>query len=322
MVCLRFFLFVLFWSATANVAYGFGVEDALAPDPADKPLDLRIWYPSDAATPNVVKGANLPLIVISHGASGGKELHEDTAQVLADAGFVVVAITHTGDNYRDQSYVRLNRNLSERPRHVISTVDYMLTSWRSHQQIDRERIGMFGFSAGGFTALVIAGGQPDMTRGADHCRQKPNAWDCEYLRKHGVDIRTRQSQPAPVWLHDSRIKAAVIAAPAVGYAFEPDRLAAVRIPIQLWGGEHDRVVDDSADIVRRLLSSAPEYHLVANAGHFSFMKPCNWPMHSIVTVMTWFGTEAICSDPDGFDRARFHADFNAQVVRFFSTALR
>ncbi|MET0379924.1 MAG: hypothetical protein ABW049_13110, partial [Spongiibacteraceae bacterium] len=65
----------------------------------------------------------------------------------------------------------------------------------------------------------------------------------------------------------------------------------------------------------------PEYHVVANAGHFSFLTPCDWRMRGIIAVMRLFGTEAICNDPDGFDRVRFHADFNAEMVRFFSKAL-
>ena len=40
----------------------------------------------------------LPLIVISHGQDGWFGGHHDTAEALADAGFVVAAINHPGDN--------------------------------------------------------------------------------------------------------------------------------------------------------------------------------------------------------------------------------
>ena len=39
----------------------------------------------------------------------------------------------------------------------------MLASWPHHDALDPSRIGMFGFSAGGFTALVAIGGTPDLT---------------------------------------------------------------------------------------------------------------------------------------------------------------
>ena len=47
--------------------------------------------------------------------------------------------------------------------------------------------------------------------------------------------------PGLVWVHDPRIKAAVAAAPAIGYAFGRDGLRHVRVPVQLWRAEFDHV---------------------------------------------------------------------------------
>lgn len=317
---------IAFWLAvTASLittaAHAFGVEEVFAPDPDDKPLALRIWYPNNSNQANAVLGDHLPLIVISHGTGGSKESHEDTARALANAGFVVAAVTHTGDNYKDLSYVHERKQLVSRPHHIVRTIDYMLSSWRAHQQLDAARIGMFGMSAGGFTALVLAGGQPDLKQTEVYCRQKPSAWTCEYLRKNGVSIESVSSRPAADWVHDARIKAAVIAVPAVGYSFEPNGLANVHIPIQLWSGEHDDIVDSSPDIVRRMLPVLTEDHRVAGAGHFSFLAPCDWSMRALIAVMSLFGTEKICGDPEGFDRQRFHDEFNASIVQFFSAHL-
>lgn len=317
---------ITFWLAIAallitTTARAIGVEEAFAPDPDDKPLAVRIWYPSNSNQPNVVLGDQLPLIIISHGAGGSNADHEDTARALAEAGFVVAAITHTGDNYKDLSYVRQGKQLIVRPRHVTRTVDYMLTSWHAHQKLDSSRIGMFGMSAGGFTALVVAGGQPDLKRTANYCQKNPKAWTCEYLRKNGVTPGEKTSPAATAWMHDARIKAAVIAVPAVGYSFESNGLANVHIPIQLWSAEHDGIVDISPDIVRRLLPALTDDHRVAGAGHFSFVASCGIPKRAIITVMSWFGTEKICSDPKGFDRQRFHDEFNASIVQFLSAQL-
>lgn len=317
---------ITYWLAIAallitTAAHAIGIEEVLAPDPDDKPLAVRVWYPNNSNQTDAVLGEHLPLIIISHGTGGSKEGHEDTARALADAGFVVAAVTHTGDNYKDLSYVRLGKQLIVRPRHVTRTIDYMLTSWHAHQQLDPSRIGMFGMSAGGFTALVVAGGQPDLKRTADYCQQKSKAWTCEYLRKNGVSPESVKSPAATAWVHDARIKAAVIAVPAVGYSFEPNGLANVHIPIQLWSGERDDIVEDSPDIVRHLLPSLTEDHRVSGAGHFSFLAPCNASMRAVITVMSWFGTEKICSDPKGFDRQGFHTEFNASVVQFLSAQL-
>jgi predicted dienelactone hydrolase len=291
-------------------------EQVLAPTPGEPPLALRIWYP-DAAK----QGERLPLIVISHGAGGDSGGHEDTARALAEAGFVVVALAHTGDNYRDLSAVRQGRHLAVRPQQVARSIDYMLAEWRGHGQLDSARIGIFGFSSGGFTALVLAGGQPDLSRVAPHCQQQPAAWDCGYLARNGISLQSIQSPNIGAG-GDPRIKVAVVAAPAVAYSFEPQGLAQVRIPIQLWGAQHDEIIGDGAAIVRRLLPAEPEYHQVDNAGHFSFIFPCNAAMKVIIGVMSLFGTERICSDPEGFDREQFHVRFNADVVRFFQSNLK
>src|SRR5229473_6869137 len=120
-------------------ALSAGFERVTVPDPNGPPLEAGIWYPSDApaasqalglyrqtvATGGSIAGRGLPLVVMSHGTGGSFEGHYDTALALAEAGFVVAAVTHTGDNYRDQSQFR---RLDNRPRHIKALIDYMLAS--------------------------------------------------------------------------------------------------------------------------------------------------------------------------------------------------
>src|ERR1700722_1114714 len=221
----------------ATPALSAGFEQVTVPDPSGPPLEVGIWYPSqDPATSQrleafeqsvanggAVAGRGLPLIVMSHGTGGSFEGHYDTALALAEAGFVVAAVTHTGDNYRDQSQVG---RLDNRPRHIKVLIDYMLASWEHHEALDPARVGMFGFSAGGFTALVAIGGTPDMSTVAPYCAAHPDEWSCRMLRERKINVSADRSKAAPNWVHDPRIVAAVIAAPAVGYAFSSEALAA------------------------------------------------------------------------------------------------
>lgn len=296
------------------------IESAVAPDADDQPLPLRIWYPAQPAAAAGSAAQTLPLIVISHGTGGSAMGHEDTARALARAGFVVVAVQHTGDNYRDHSYVRQGMHLTGRPRHVVRTIDYMLSSWHGRTLIDAQRVGLFGFSAGGFTTLVLAGGLPDLARTALHCRDQPAAWDCDFLRRNGVDPQAIKPRPI-VWQRDSRIRAAVVAAPAVSYSFDRERLQLAQIPFQLWVGGDDQVVGPGAAEVRDMLPAPPDFHRVDHAGHFAFMVPCDWRLRATIKVMHWFGTDDVCTDPAGFDRAAFHTQFNAAVVAFFRAHL-
>jgi predicted dienelactone hydrolase len=303
-------------------ALSVGFVQVMVPDPDGPPLEAGIWYPSDApassqrlglytqtvATGSAVAGRGLPLVVMSHGTGGSFEGHYDTALALAEAGFVVAAVTHTGDNYRDQSGFTRVEN---RPRHMKALIDYMLASWPQRDRLDPARVGMFGFSAGGFTALVAIGGVPDLSRGTSYCAAHPDEWGCRRARETGM----RPSASPAAFVHDPRIAAAVIAAPAIGFSFSPEGLAGITAPIQLWRGDSDEILPHPrhAQNVYDGLPTKPEYHVVPNAGHFAFLAPCTPALAKIAPEG--------CRDPAGFDRAAFHREFNLAVVAFFKAKL-
>jgi predicted dienelactone hydrolase len=297
-----------------------GFEELTIPDPQDKPLTVGVWYPTDSepglsliglsaelvAKNGTVAGRNLPLIIVTHGSGGLYSSHSDTALALASAGFVVAAVTHTGDNAQDDRYVGTPRWLIDRPRHIHLVLDYMLSAWTARREVDPARVGVFGFSAGGFTALVSIGGVPDLANIVAHCAAQPE-FACTLLKE-----LPSNPVPATTWVHDPRIRAAVIAAPGYGFAFDPNGLSQVTAPVQLWNGVEDRNVpyETNEAVVRRLLPTPPEYHAVPGAAHFSFLAPCP----------SWLFLP-ICKDAPGFDRAAFHRDFNRAVIAFYRREL-
>jgi len=246
-----------------------------------------------------------PLVVISHGTGGDFAGHVDTAVSLARAGFIVAALTHPGDNWRDNS--RATR-IEGRPAALSATISYMLEAWPGHAAIDPDRIGAFGFSAGGFTVLAAAGGKPDMTRFANHCAQHPSFFVCTLLKSQPRALTS--AWPSTT---DPRIRAIVVVAPAIGFTFDRVGLAAIRVPVQLWRADDDRILPAPfyADAVRAALPHKAEFHAVPGAGHFDFLAPCTDP-HSM---------PQLCQSASGFDRAAFHQRFDREVVRFFSTKL-
>ena len=299
-----------------------GFQQGLAADPGGKPLVIGVWYPSRAVARPVslgpttmtvaisapVDGRDLPMVVMSHGTGGSYLGHVDTAIALADAGFVVVALNHTGDNYADQS-----RNVAiwDRSRQVSRVIDHMLSTWEGHAAIDPRRIGIFGFSAGGFTALASIGGIADFAKIGPMCQQYPDEYTCQLIAKSDG---AAASPPAGAFA-DERIRAAVVAAPALGYTFAPDGLKNVKVPVQLWRADDDVVLPHPryAEAVRGALPEAPDYHVVPNAGHFDFLAPCSDALASMAP--------AICTSAPGFDRTAFHAAFNTEVVKFFEKTL-
>jgi predicted dienelactone hydrolase len=245
-----------------------------------------------------VTGAKLPLVIFSHGRTGWFGAHHDTAEALADAGLVVAAINHPGDNGNDPS---LHDDLSvfaSRPADMIRLLDFMLRDWKDKAVVDPARIGFFGFSKGGYTGFVLIGVTPDFGRLARFCKDTTGA--CEQLHN---------GEAAPNLPHDARIKAAVIVDPA-NAVFTRDNLAAIKVPLQYWRSElgGPGVGDGSGNArIANSLPGKPDIHAIP-AGHFAFLAPCSPELATAIP--------RICTDVPGFDRVEFHRDFNASVARF------
>jgi predicted dienelactone hydrolase len=317
-------MFVLALVMLTAPARAVGFQHVTAPDPDDQPLEVGIWYPSDSpaspqpigffsqtvAVDGPVAGTGLPLILISHGNGGSLAAHHDTALALAKVGFVVAAVTHTGDNNRDQSKMA---QMVDRPRHVSRMLDYMLAAWPDHNRLDPTRVGVFGFSSGGFTALALIGGVPDMSRVGPYCAEHPQDFGCRVTRDRHIVVPS--PPPASAWIHDSRIKAAVVAAPALAFTFIPDGLSAISVPVQLWRAGDDEILPNPnyAQAVYEAMPIKPDYHVVPNAGHFAFIPPCSEALAQ--------RAPEVCRDAPNFDRVAFHDKFNAAVVGFFKAQL-
>jgi predicted dienelactone hydrolase len=316
----------LLLGSAAACAHSVGFQSVTIQDPGNPPLVTAIYYPTgDAAAPlqvgldhadlavgGAVDGALLKLIVFSHGQGGSGTNHMDTAIALAQAGFVVAAPTHTGDNLHDQSRVM---RIWDRSRQLRAVTDWVLTAWPAHAHLDQAHIGVFGFSAGGFTALVEAGGEPDLSLIPAHCANYPAEYTCGLIRQAEPGKAALPTPPAGAFVHDRRIAAAVVAAPALGFTFTRDALKRVTVPVQVWRAGADDILPQPfyAQAVADALPSPPDYHVVPDALHLDFLSPCDAVKAQIVPV--------ICHSLPGFDRAAFHRSFDEAVVRFFLRTL-
>ena len=272
---------------------------------SDPRLAGAIWYPCAgepkdvplgdlAAIPEIkltavkdcpVTGTKLPLVIFSHGRGGWFTMHRDTVEALADAGFVVAAINHPGDNGTDSSQSDKMSVWASRPTDMVRLLDFMLHDWKDKAVIDPARIGLFGFSLGAYTGLVLVGANADFGRLALFCKEGEN---CERARSGDVP-----PSPRP----DARIRAAVLADTAMSFAFTAESLGGIRIPLQIWRSElggHGVNATSTARIASQLPGS-PEIHNVP-AGHYAFLMPCSPRFAAAVP--------RVCTDvPEGFDRA-------------------
>jgi predicted dienelactone hydrolase len=313
---------------TAAFARAAGFQVVEAPADASGPaLQAGVWSPCREppgevklrsttlrATANcAVAGEKLPLVVISHGYRGSFTGHHDIAEALADAGFVVAALNHPVDSGAgDMSRADTFAAFVDRPADIKRLIDAMLGAWPDRARLDPQAIGLFGFSRGGYTGLVVAGGNPDLRKAKPFCAAaifKPMCWQLLI-----GDI------PAHAPIHDPRVKAAVIADPAFGPLFDRESLKDVKIPLQLWASEFSSADTTGGEVtpgyvaaVAQDLPVTPDLHIVPNAGHFAFSLPC--PPERAQAL------PKICADRPGFDRTAFHAQFNAAVVAFFGRTL-
>ncbi len=323
----RMLMTVLLLCLVAGIARAAGLRHIEIPaGDGDAAIAGVVWYPCARPTTDItlahlhvqatpdcpLEKSGLALIVVSHGYGGNYAGHHDTAETLADAGFVVVAINHPIDSTGDTSRADSLAWFTERPRDIKRVIDFMLGSWPDRARLDPQRIGFFGFSRGGYTGLVAIGANPDFRAALPVlCPPARHSPGCDKVRA-GAGLPSG-------FTHDPRIKAAVIADPALPPLFTTDALRPVGVPVQLWASAlsgTDPSVGVTVEGVERIADTLPErpdFHLVSNAGHFVFLFPC--PPALVPRL------PRLCVDPPGFDRAAFHQEFDAAVLAFFRAHL-
>ena len=170
-------------SAIAQAPRAVGLQSVLYEDAtrrnwsasAARPIQTLIWYPAAAGSVEsdwevaifkagrVAKGAapaeqpaKLPLIVLSHGTGGSAVGLGWLAQALAAQGYLVAAPHHHGNTAAEDTQP-LQGTLVwwDRPRDLSRLIDRLLADPAWGPRIDASRIGVAGFSIGGYTALAI-----------------------------------------------------------------------------------------------------------------------------------------------------------------------
>ena len=221
-----------------------------------------------------------PLIIVSHGTGGNSMTHHELASALARFGYLVAALTHPGDNFRDRSMVGTPKYFSERPRQVSRVIDALLTDATWKPRIDATRIGFIGHSAGGFTGLALAGATPSINAMVHHCAENYDT-DLWFCRVSGSKVKASGSakqvdyMPQAPNSRDSRIRAAALVAP-VGAFFTETELKKISIPVRVLVAGQDAVLIPRfhAAFVGR---SIPNAEVVTSdaGGHFMLVSKLN-----------------------------------------------
>ncbi|WP_394539722.1 dienelactone hydrolase family protein [Lysobacter enzymogenes] len=290
-------------------------------------VPVAILYPSAEAKPDAIaevgpysvqaqrdaapKAGTFPLIVLSHGHLGSMYGHHDLAAALARHGYIVVMPQHTGDSYDDTRGAGTDRALLGRAWQASAAIDAALADNRIGAHIDAKRIGAAGFSAGGYTTLLLLGAKPDFDLFPKYCERHPGLPElCD--RPLPATMRTIADPPPTV---DPRVRAGFAMAP-FSILFDADSFRAMKHPVFLYIAQKDQVLApaDNGLRIRPLLPHLAGFAEVPGAGHYVFLPPCSAGFAKQVP--------AICTDAPGVDRAAAHRDINAAAVKFFDAQLK
>src|SRR5512140_3829365 len=145
---------------------------------------VTVFYPSTAADQPVTRGpftmqlapqseavrGNGRLVVISHGSGGNPWVHSNLARALVADGFVVAMPQHHGDNAMDTSKPGPD-SWKLRPAEVSRAIDAVAQDAHLAPLLSLDKVGMYGMSAGGHTALALAGGRWSPALLKAHCEE-------------------------------------------------------------------------------------------------------------------------------------------------------
>ncbi|TWO70938.1 dienelactone hydrolase [Caenimonas sedimenti] len=281
----------------------------------------------DVAIDAVPTAASARLVVISHGSPGSPWAHYDLVRSLVDAGFTVVLPEHHADNHKDASDPGPPA-WRRRPLEVSRSIDRLARERAFASRLDFDRVGMFGMSAGGHTALTLAGGRWSPSRLREHCRLNiaEDFHACagpsvaltggmlDGLKKTIVNAINDRKFDDPAWYeHVDRRIVAVAAGVPFAADFDPDSLRQPKVALALISAQNDRwlVPRFHSDVVVAACRSCEHLLNVESGGHGALLGP----------LPEVGGFPDLIQDPPEFDRSTQVPRINKAITGFFQRAL-
>jgi len=301
---------------------------------------VTVFYPTAAPDQTVKRGpfelklapqappapGNGRLIVISHGSGGNPWVHSNLARALVNDGFVVAFPRHHADNSDDPSKPG-PESWKIRPAEVSRAIDAVAADPRFAGIVSFDQVGMYGMSAGGHTALTLAGGRWSPAQFSRHCEAEiandfPSCVGLATKLRGDVLDNVKERMAVNIIRHrfddetwysytDPRIRAIVAGVPAAA-DFDAASLATPQVPLGLVTAGQDKwlVPRFHSDVIVK--ACAQRCELVAhlpNGGHGSLLSPPPPP-----NVLGEIARELL-ADPPGFDRSVL-PEVDAKIVAF------
>ena len=298
------------------------VESPVGAGPTERPLFLPGAIASQAAFADHRKR---PLILLSHGFGGTARQMTWLGTALARSGYLVVAVDHPGTNGVDGITAEGTYAPWERVGDLTAALHLVLEDPVIGSHVDRDRMGVAGFSMGGFTASLTVGARADFSNFIAFCRSPKRDATCNKQVEFPADysqmattldvpvmsgVRSREKAD---W-QDARIKAAFMMAPALGTALDVASLRQIRLPVAVVYGTADGIVPPESNALV-IGHSIPEATLIPLPGveHYDFLSECSDAARGDGIVY--------CVDGKGTTRKATHERTSAAAIDFFDAAL-
>jgi predicted dienelactone hydrolase len=309
-------------------------------------LRITLWYPATAPDQEADIGppggaifvtgrvaadapfaddARHPLILVSHGFGGTAQQMTWLAAALARAGYVVVGVDHPGTNGIDGVTAEGAFAPWERAGDLKAALDLVLADPKLAAHVDTGRIGVAGFSLGGFTSLLEVGARADFEQLVAFCTGPDRDAICNQQLEYPHPMQTDQVAAEPAMaplvarehtdLHDPRVRAAFLIAPAVIQGIDFDSLRRIKAPVAIALGDADPIAPPktNGETAAKLVPGAT-IDILPNVRHYDFLSECA-PAGLVYS-------KPYCTDLPGVSRAETHERVEREAVAFFDKTLR
>ncbi len=188
--------------------------------------------------------------------------------------------------------------------------------------LDVSRLGVAGFSAGGFTSLATAGARVDLERFRAFCATHPDDGICGPQREFTVTqaqaqrfLLTSEGAAEAARAHNDLsipgVRAVFAMAPAIVQSLDPVSLQHMQVPVSIILGDADRVAAPATN-GEAAVAAIPgaKIRILPQVGHYDFLSSC-----------TPAGDATIAVCPTAVPRAATHKATIEDALSFFDHTL-
>ncbi|MGZ3378411.1 MAG: alpha/beta hydrolase family protein [Phenylobacterium sp.] len=259
-------------------------ETSLDLGPANQPM---FFVGASAQNAAFADNRRRPVILFSHGFGGTARMMGWFTTVLAQQGYIVIAVDHPGNNGIDKMTVAGATMFWDRPGDLQAALDAVAADPVISPHLDLRRLGVAGFSAGGFTALAAGGAKVDVQRFMAFCKDHPDDGVCKPQQELAVTpeqalAALTSPELAPEFAHADDdhsirgVRAVFAMAPAIVQALDPAGLAAMTTPVSIILGDADQVAPPHTNggVAARGIPRA-QLKALPGVGHYDFLSTCS-----------------------------------------------